>query len=218
MSLVRINGANAPKAEIYQPRYGSWWADVETDNDAVLSGDVTLTIGDMTLAGTIKEGGVSDGTGRWHVRGGLAWDTVIAERPYQSDANAGVRLRTVLTDAARDCGAFAAGVDLPTDTRVGSSYSRVAGSGRSTLDALLPYGCPPWYVSTAGRTVFARRAATDITAVARVRRRNLAHGLRWVSVDEYAPWIPGGVFEGATLDYVLIRATERDTIIELKTV
>lgn len=218
MSLLTINGAPVTKGDIFLPRYGSWWADVETDNDALYEGRVTLTCGDLEIVGTVVPGagGVSDGTGRWHVRGGLAWDTVVEARPYQTDASSGVPLRTVLTDAARDCGAWDAGVDLPPAARVGSSYSRIAGPARDTLDQLRARGCPPWYMTPAGRTVFAVRPSPTITATARVRRRNLAHGLRWVSVDEYAPWSPGAVFEGATLGYVLIQATERDTVLELK--
>lgn len=218
MSLVTVGGVSCTTAEIHRPRYGSWRGVVDTDGDSTLSGVVSLVIGDLTLSGVIAGGGVSGGVGRWEVRGSVAWDKVIASRPYQTDAAAGVRLRTILIDAARDCGAYDAGLTLPSDARAGSSFLRSEGPARLLLATLRASGlCPPWYVDTNGGTVFAERSAGEVSSVSRVKDRNLALGLRWIGVDEYAPWTPGALFEGGRIDYVVIRANKRDSLLEVRT-
>lgn len=219
MSLVQIGGVSGTTAEIYRPRYGTWRGVVNTGTDTILSGSVSVSVGDLSLSGVIVDGGISGGVGRWLVRGSAAWDAVIGARAYHTDAAAGVRLRTVLIDAARDCGAYDAGVTLPNDARVGSSFLRPEGRARLILAGLRESGlCPPWYTADDGGTVFAERSGGEVQAAARVKVRDLALGLRWVAVDEYAPWTPGSLFEGGRLDYVVIRVGERDSILELRTV
>lgn len=223
MSFATLERQNAPTVELFRPRYGQWWADVETDNPTLLTGDVSLVVGDLTLAGAIERGGISGGIGRYRVRGGLAWSTLVPAVSYHADS--GVRLRTVLADLARDAGAslarargasetaaLAAGnelvgrLDYPTDIPLGASVLRPAGLAREALARLREHRLiPPWYASDAGRTVFAVRSPGALTAPRTPARRNTARGVLWTAVDAVAWASPGGTLEGATVDSVTVR-------------
>ena len=218
MSLIALEGRGGTELTLYQPRYGQWRGDVLLDVPDELSGKVTLSVGDVSLVGTIESGGPSGGTARYLVVGGLAWSTRVAPADYRTEAATGVRLKTVLIDLARACGAYADGVDLPPDTRLGDSYSRLSGPAREALSRLASVGaCPSWYMSNEGRTVFGERTGGAIDVPHRVRDpRVLTLGIRRVSSDTYAPWVPGATFEGARIDSVLTRITMRDSIIELR--
>ena len=216
MSLATVGGQNSTRGELFIPAYGSWTARAYTDNDTKLSGDVAVAIGDLSMSGAISFGDISGSLGEYLIRGALAWDNDIECESYQSDAGSGIRLRTVITDAAQDAGVALSSIDFPEDVRVGSSWARAAGPAWAALDAIRIFGLAPrWYVSPAGRTVFAERPTGEIKADARVKRRALALGIRYLHVDAYAPWAPGLSFEGVAISYVRFRWTREDVIVEL---
>lgn len=218
MSLATIGNQRSTRGQLYVPSYGAWTAYVHTDNETLLSGVATVSIGDLTMTGTIVPGqsGISASEGYYAVQGGIAWETRIGQRAYQTDASSGVRLKTILRDIAQDAGVDVATVDFPPDVRAGSSWERLPGLARSALDVLRDSGlAPPWYLTPAGRTVFAARATGEIREGARVKRRSLDLGIRYLQVDSYAPWVPGLSFEGATIGAVRFRWTSETATVEL---
>ncbi len=199
------------RVELQYARTGTAWARVSTVANAVPSGPATLTVGDLALAGTVLpnrggEDSPSSWTGIWV--NGAGWDTVLPARPpYQNDS--GVRLKSVLTDLATDCGVS---VTLPTDAPMATHWSRAAHAGNGTprtgrdeLAILVRRGyLPTWYVDAAGVTRFALRTSGAVAAAARVLDRTLVRGRRVVGTESVAAFVPGGTFEGVTIDRVVI--------------
>lgn len=145
------------------PSHGVASADVRLDGASVLSGAATLTLGDLSMEGTIVHGEVSAGRGFYHWNAGAAgWRTSIAARGYPSS---GVRRSAVIRDAAEACGEQVN--QPPPDLALGlpgnGGYLRPAGPA---WDVLRAFGVP-WYVDTAGVTQIAERpsgaASTDGT-------------------------------------------------------
>ncbi len=199
------------RVELHYPRYGTAWARVSTVANAVPSGPATLTVGDLALTGTVLPGrGGEDSPSSWAGIwvNGAGWDTALPARPpYQNDS--GVRLKTVLLDLAKDCGVS---VTLPADVPIAPHWGRVmlAGNGaprtgRDELAMLVRRGyIPTWYVTPANGTMFATRSSGPVTAATRVLSRDLTRGRRVLGCESPAAFIPGGTFEGATIERVVV--------------
>ncbi len=200
------------RVELQYARTGTAWARVSTVANAVPAGPALLTVGDLVLAGTVLPGrggedSPSSWTGIWV--NGAGWDTVLPQRaPYQNDS--GVRLKSVLTDLATDCGVS---VTLPTDAPMGTHWSRATHAGNGTprtgrdeLAILVRRGyLPTWYVDAAGITRFTLRTSGAVTAAARVLDRTLTRGRRLIGTESVAAFVPGGTFEGVIIDRVIVR-------------
>lgn len=200
--------------ELHWPYYGGAWARVSTEAGAVPPGPATLTIGDLVLVGTIlpDRAGLnapSSWSGIW--ASGTAWDAVLPPRDgYQADA--GVRLKTVLGDLVKECGGPA--IVMPPDAPIGAFWSRpLTGAdgrpwtGKRELTALaqarrLP---SPHWLDAANVTRFGPRPTGKVSVPARVTRRDLTRGMRLFGVDSPKAFAPGLSFEGAVISRLVIR-------------
>ncbi len=218
-----LQGQRLARVELVWQRYGTSWARCSTELGAVPNGPATLTIGDLVLQGTVigdrsGENAPSSWSGIWV--NGAAWNTVLPVRvAYQSDD--GVRLKTVLKDLAADCGS--APLAQPTDVALGPYWTRPKfngdksrRAGRDELNALVSRkAVAPWWLDTVTEggalrevTRFGGRATGEVAAVARVTGRDLTIGMRSLSVDSPASFVPGGTFEGARMGRVIVRETD----------
>jgi hypothetical protein len=223
---VSTLGASAKihRVELNLPQYGTAWARVETVAAIVPAGAATLVLGDLSLVGTVLapqagENAPSTWVGVWV--SGAGWDVPLPPRKaYQSDA--GVRLKTILADLAKDAGNLP--IVLPSDASVGPFWCRSrlgadkrARTMRDELFALQRGGfltALP-YVDPLGVTRFGGRTSGPVTATARVLRRDLDQWRRVIGVDSPAAFVPGATFEGVTIGRVVIR--ENAGAIELET-
>jgi hypothetical protein len=211
------------RAELHLPRYGTAWARVETVENAVPAGPATLTLRDLALVGTVlpARGGLnspSSWVGIWV--NGAGWDTVLptTRPPYHGPA--GVRLRSVLSDLAVDCGNLA--IVLPTDAIIGPHWlrhqrgaDRKPRTGRDELAALVrARHIPTWYADALDVTRFATRTSGAVTATVRVLSRDLDRGRRVVGTESPAAFVPGATFEGATIERVVVREDESGLTLE----
>jgi hypothetical protein len=154
-----LNTIRATHALATIPSWGLWHAEVNLDGEHTLSGAATLTIADLTLSGTVLSGGPESGrTPVWIVGGRGGWGRVIPEKSYANDA--GVKVATILRDAAAACGETIDEASLPT-TRVGPAWVRREGRASRTLALVAPRN---WYVREDGVTVIGQRAASTLDA------------------------------------------------------
>lgn len=197
MSFAIFGGQNVTRLELYTPSSGQWWADIKTDSDAVLLLGTApdITIGEATWSGgEIIAGGVGEGqaTGSYRIVGGAKWSVSPGPRSYRSAA--GVRLRTVLEDIARDCGVSVASLTLPADRAIGTWWTRTGALPGASLLSML---APGWYVDRDGKTVLrARSGGTVVEPDARISARDLADGWRLVSTLRPELFAPGLTFDG----------------------
>lgn len=145
---VTLSGHRCHRARITMPARGIWQARVELDDEILVAGPTTVSIGDnLVLVGTVVRGQPFAGTSRYLVRGGFGgWGDVVQARGYRSDA--GVKASTVLADAARDAGETWA-APLPTTT-IGLAFARRQAPAVHVVTQLLGGA---WYVGDDGHTV-----------------------------------------------------------------
>jgi hypothetical protein len=183
VSLATLNGTNVTRARVHVPAWGRWWADLDLAEPVAQSGAAALVVAGQTMAGTIVSGGAANGRAAYRVVGGAGgWGRTLRAKPYSDDG--GVRLRTVLGDAAAEAGETIA--DVP-------HYARPSAPAFEILNLQASQN---WYIDFAGVTRIGQRAATTYTGSApRVRVDPLVQVID-LAVDSIAGLVPGVQVDG----------------------
>jgi hypothetical protein len=189
VSLATLNGASVTRARVHVPAWGRWWADLDLAEPVAQTGAAALVVAGQAMAGTIVSGGAANGRAAYRVvGGGGGWGRTLPAKSYSDDG--GVRLRTVLGDAASEAGETIA--DAPS-SQMGPHYARPNAPASELLNLLAPQN---WYVDFAGVTRIGQRAATTYTGTApRVRVEPLAQVID-LAVDSIAGLVPGVQVDG----------------------
>jgi hypothetical protein len=189
MSTAAISGVTVLECRVHLPRWGLWFAEVVTDQPAELSGQVTLTVADLNLRGTIVAGGPWLGRSAYRIVGGAGgWAKRIPSKGYASDA--GVKASTVIGDAAREAGETVEGAPK---TSLGPAWERMAGAASLTLQLCTERA---WYVGEDGVTRFGARPRQQYAGGAARGSVDLAAGTIELMSDSIASLVPGVVVEG----------------------
>ncbi len=186
-----LNGHRATSARVQIPKWGLWYADVSLDGEITLKGAVTLQIADLTLKGTIIAGGPAKGRSSFRVVAGAGgWGKTLPKKSYANDA--GVKVSTVLGDAAREAGETLG--DVSGAPPVGASWTRARDSAARLLEQIVPGG---WYVDEAGVTRLGARAVAPL-AIAGVTHGPVdrARGTVTLASESIAKILPGVVVDG----------------------
>lgn len=197
-----VSGIGIRRVALALPRYGAWRASVELVGAEAPTGAVTLTVGDLSLVGTVVEGGLdSTDAPSVAIEGAPGWKRPLeAPLSYQSDG--GVRLRTVVSDLASRAGEP---VEQPVDVDLGRFWGRAAtGRLRDVLSVLRLRGrLGPWRVDPDGVTRFGVREGGEASQ-ARVLSRKRSLGLLRVGTESPADLLPGKSLEGEAIERVFL--------------
>ena len=192
MSEATISGHRVTNARVQIPAHGIWWADVSTDDEVELEGAVSIEVSDLLLEGTVVSGGPYQGRSSFRVTGGAGgWGKVIAARAYTNDA--GVKLSTILADAAVDAGETLDVTSLASTDRLAGHYARENAPAGRVLQVLKPEA---WYVDTTGITRLGSRAAVTLDTSATRVDFDQARGVLKLASDTIAQFLPGVVVDG----------------------
>ncbi len=177
------------------PSWGCPFADVTLDGEHVVSGAVELKISDLAVQCTVLSSRPEKGRTPVRLVGGKAgWGTSVPAKDYTNDA--GVRTRTVLEDAARECGELFDGDSVDSSARLGPAWTRRAGPARDVLNLIAPKG---WYVGEDGITRLGARTGTEVDAKApRVQEVDHARGIVGLATEAIATILPGVTVDGLT--------------------
>jgi len=187
------------------PAWGVWWADVEIDQPAELTGAVALEVSGLTLAGAVVSGGPWSGRGRYRVAAGAGrWGVEIPAKSYANDL--GVKISTVLGDAAAAVGETLDTI-APTLT-VGRQWSREAGPASRQLHAIRPRA---WHVGADGVTRLGAWPASTHTGEVTVMSRDDARGVYELAAESVAGIVPGATVAGLVAVDVEHRVTPKGT-------
>lgn len=192
MSTLTLNGTRVTEASITIPMYGAWTADVSMAAATAVTGAVTLAIGSLSLKGKVFRSAVYAGGYRARIVGGAGgWRTTLTPKGYSQVA--GVKLSTVLADAARETGES---ISIGSDRVIGTAYVRERAKGERVLK-LLTNGI--WYVDTAGVTQIRDRTSTPIVSAFTLVKRDGARGRFEIATEFYQDWTPGRTFTSPTV-------------------
>jgi hypothetical protein len=209
MVAANLSGNLVSDVRLHRVRVGVWSAVVELPAPVQLAGAVSLTVGDLTLAGTIVRGGPVEGEAAYLVTGGAGrWRQSIPAKGYRNDL--GVKASTILRDAAA-----AAGEQLvltQADTVVGSAWVRAAAPAWDTLAALAPV----WWMDGTGVTQVGPRPATVVSGAWRLIRWARAAGVQVIATETPSIFEPGALLAGATIEEVDLHATNEGTRLRVR--
>ncbi len=190
--ISALNGHRVTRARVTLPAWGCWYVEASIDSEAALVGAVTIVLADMTLKGTVLSGGSDKGRSHFRIVAGAGgWGETIPRRSYTSDA--GVRLATVLGDAAAAAGETLDMSTVGTSARVGPAYARPEGPASRVLELLAPSS---WYVGEDGLTRLGRRPLTALTAKVSIASVDRGRAKVVLASDTIAGLVPGVVVEG----------------------
>jgi len=191
-TTATLNDHRVTSATIDLPAWGAWHADVSLDGEVKIAGAVTLVVNDLTLKGTILSGGPLFGRSRFRVVGGAGgWGKILPKNSYANDA--GVRLSTILNDAAKAAGETLDASTVPT-IQLGPAWTRDEGAACFVLNALAPSA---WYVGEDGVTRLGQRKASTFAGQAtRIEPVDQATKRLTIASESIATLVPGVVVDG----------------------
>jgi len=198
MSVATLNGHRVTSARVNLPAWGFWYCEVQIDGEHTLAGSVTLKVADLTLVGSVLSGNPLKGRSSYRiVAGSGGWGRDVPAKGYANDA--GVKVATVLGDAAREVGETLAAVSA--SLSVGPSFARKAGPASRVLDLVADRA---WYVDEAGVTQLGARAAGVLVGrVTRIDPVDLSRGKVVLAAESIATILPGVVVDDLTAVDVL---------------
>lgn len=188
--MASLAGKRVTSARTTIPGWGCWYAEASIDGEHSLSGGVELVLADLKLHGTVLSGGPQKGRSSFVIVGGKGkWGTVIPRKSYANDA--GVKVSTVLGDAAREAGET---LEISSSDRVGPAWTRNEGPASKVLQILAPAA---WYMGEDGVTRLGKRPSVPFTEKApRVTPVDLARRTVTLASEKIATLVPGAVVDG----------------------
>lgn len=176
------------------PLVGAWTADLHLATDQAISGPVEVVIGNLTLQGFVFRSDAYGGQTRARLVGGFGgWRTPISAQGYGSAQ--GVKLSTVLQDAASACGEQ---LDVFADVTIGQAFARVAFGTSVASDVLwqmIALGhMTAWRVAPDGVTHTGPWPITQITTPFIPTDQRPDEGVIVIATEDYASWMPGASF------------------------
>lgn len=194
MGALTINGLTCSAVSVTVPLHGAWSADATLHgSDGPAAGEAAeLVVGGRKMVGTVRRGASHGGTRRLRLVGGAGgWRKVIPPKGYSHIA--GVRLSSVVQDAAREVGETAV---VASDRVVGTAYVRDRGRAERVVRLLAG---DAWYVDAEGKTQVRSREASAIRSAFTVTGRDAASGMLEIATEAYEDWIPGRTFSSPTV-------------------
>ena len=187
-----LNGSRAISGRVTRPMFGPWSADVVLASSDVLPSAVTLQIGSLKLVGTVIRMASFAGSRSARIVGGYAgWRKTIDAKGYYHAA--GVKLSTVLEDAARSAGEK---ISVAADSVIGTNYVR----RRDTAERVLKFFLDgDWWIDNDGVTQTKARDAKAIVTPFTVIKWSGARGRFQIATENYEDWEPGRTFTAPTV-------------------
>lgn len=190
-ALLALNGERVISAQLTIARKGAAVADILLATSKPVPVASELAIGALKLKGrAVRMAPFAGARSVRFVGGGGGWRKTIKARGYSHDA--GVRLSTVLGDAARDAGEQ---VSVTQDRVLGTAYVRE----RAVAERVLRFLAPQWWIDPDGVTQLAARASGLITSPFTVENLSGGKGRFEIATEAYHDWQPGRRFTSPTV-------------------
>jgi hypothetical protein len=197
--FASVNGLQIVAGTLMVPLVGAWTADLQLATTTPVSGAVQVVIGNLTLQGFVYRSDPYGGQIRARLVGGYGgWRTQIPSQGYGSSS--GVKLSTVLNDAARACGEQ---ISIANDSNIGNAYVRVDFDTSVASDVLwqmVTQGfIPAWYVAPSGITQTSAWPTNNVQSAFTVTDQKPDEGIVVIATEDYVSWMPGCTFSAPQL-------------------
>lgn len=191
-AFMSLNGSRAMSARVTVPLFGAWTGDIVLASTTPISSDVEIVIGDLTMQGHAQRMASFSGARSALIVGGKGGlRKMLPARGYASPA--GVKLSTILGDAAREAGES---VNVDVDQSIGPGYARRRDVAERVFRRLLGRR---WWFDNAGVIQTKDRDSSPITSPFTVEYWSGSKGRFTVATESYADWMPGRTFSSPTV-------------------
>jgi len=185
-----VAGYSANRMNLYVPQWGPWWASaVLADTDEKVTGKVEVTIGGLSLWGTVEESpGADSGLIRsLRIVGGAGkWGSFVERKSYHASSG-NLDRRMIVEDIAREVGETLGTIEFEVPT-IGDHYVRRVGPASVTLERLLEGRA--WWVGQDGKTYGGTRKVTDVEGNVQVDHFDAKTNTALLSMDDPADlWV-----------------------------
>jgi hypothetical protein len=192
--FATANGLQIVSGSLLIPLVGAWTADLQLATDQAIAGQVSVVIGNLTLQGFAYRSQAYGGQTRARLVGGYGgWRTTIPPQGYGSQN--GVKLSTVLQDAASGCGEE---VSIFADVTIGTAYARTGFEANVASDVLwqmIALGhMSAWYVAPSGVTMTGPWPEATVGTPFIPSNQKPDEGIIEIATEDYASWMPGASF------------------------
>lgn len=200
-----VSGSRIVSGSVGIPYYGGFVADVELVTTTALPTSITLTLGNLTLAGAVYRQSQFAGKTLARLVGGAGgWSRQVEARFWRNAQ--GLMASTILQDTAIDAGEQ---VNVQTDFSVGVFWARRADKASRVLARLAG---PEWWIDASGVTQVGARASTGITSAFVLEEFDGARGVATVASEDLASWLPGNTFSNDVLTTTQTIASVRHSL------
>lgn len=187
-----LNGEQITSARITIPAFGAWHGDVTLALPNAIAGDVTITIGDLTLIGhSYRMASFAGARGLRVVGGHGGWQQQVAPQAYETPS--GVLASTVLGDAAT---AVQETLVLANDIVLGSAFVRERCVASRVLRQIVG---DTWWIDVDGVTKTAARDTSPIATDFQVIHFSGTTGNFVIATEAIHDWMPGRTFTSPTV-------------------
>ena len=195
--FASLGGQSVREMVLTIPSSGRATADCWLDRpQGLMSGQQSLVLGGLTMLVTVWRGGEFAGVGSYRVVAGYGgWGNPIGPKPYTIPGKGGVRLSTVVKDAARACGEREL---VLADRSLGNYWFRVGNRPASRVFGQA--AVKSWWIRNDGVTVVGDREQTVVQSSFDVLPgTDLGVGRVEIATDNPEDWSPGCVFTASTI-------------------
>lgn len=193
--LATIDGHRLTALRVHVPFSGVWYADADVAEDVSLAGKVEITLGKLTLKGTVlpsHSGSFGMASKVRVIAGSGGWQRAIPAKNYHSDA--GIKAVTIIQDAARIAGESLGTVQPPKE-RIGIDYIRSAGPASRVLDQLVPN---LWHVDYQGVTHVGKRSTSPASGY-ELLEYDSRNKVATLAIEDASNVTIGSIIQGASL-------------------
>lgn len=191
---AELDGDRIIQAVIAIPFYGAWTADVLLEHGIDVNDGVALTVGTLTLSGTTFASAIFQGKTSARIVGGKnGWSKTVDARSYYQVT--GLKLSTVLGDAARDCGEVLGSFSEET---LGTSYVRISGPAMRVLAGR------PWWIDFEGKTQVTARPDGVVASLFDTLSSSSGDRRALVATEQLDDWVPNRTFSSPQIGSKLI--------------
>lgn len=190
--FASLDGKRLTSCRVTIPMAGVGWIDWHCDEEFTpKASGAELVLADLVVSCSTWRSLPFQGSssGRM-IFGSGGWRKALDRKFYRHDA--GVKLSTVLGDAARSAGER---LELAKDYALGPQFTREVGPAQRLLNCY----CPGWYIGTDGVTRTGPRVASKVSSeFDLVGPPDAVRGAVQVSAESLVQWVPGATFGNAT--------------------
>ena len=206
---VSVNGYPLSSADIHEPLFGVWFADIDVDSTEALTGAITIDIDGVEFVGAVWNGRSGIIGGRWVARiagGAAGMGTVVEAKNY-----VGVNVRATVDDIMRNAGETldASGSDSTTLARGLPRWHRMRGTAGNAMTAILDEAASSYRIQRDGTVKVGVESFTELDpGDDTLPEVDTAPGQNSRVYGPLTPIVlPGVAIDGASVEYVWTQVT-----------